>query len=255
LSWCDKLASTPGAGIRLDPHYASSGTILDALSPVLDQLIHGDKQKFSMEKQDAFSVVFRTEDGFLYSVDQTKVSVEFNHTIRPKPVSGGTPTMEMLSRAAPYTKLLPVVSERLLDAALLVSDGKSRKLNRIGIIANTAVAPDELPPGVERFIGYIGRPWKVQQPDAFTMQITVELGRKSGWRDRCIHTLIKTEDPDQLLTLIFDWQRILTADEEISREALSELLDTAQAEALSYFEDLAEGGRFDEDIIRSSVGD
>jgi len=35
MSWCDKLASVPAAGFRLTPHFASSDSILDGLSPIL----------------------------------------------------------------------------------------------------------------------------------------------------------------------------------------------------------------------------
>jgi hypothetical protein len=48
LSWCDKLASTPGAGLKLDYHFVSADALINALSPVLDRMVEGDKPKFTM---------------------------------------------------------------------------------------------------------------------------------------------------------------------------------------------------------------
>jgi hypothetical protein len=242
------LASTAAAGFKLDFHFASGDSILSALSPLLDKMTKGEKQKFQMQRHESFNVLFTTEDGFQYGIDASKVSVTFVHRIKGRPVSGGPPVMEMLSQPTPYTALLPNVFKRAIDAACLLPSQKDRKANRIGIISTTAVAETELPPGIARFISYVGRPWKGAL-DGYDFSITSEVGKATGWSDRCIHSIKKPEDPDELLTIQFDWQRTFSSGLPLRQDALTEAAKVAEKAALKYFEELAEGASFDEEII------
>ena len=252
MSWCDKLASTPSAGFKLDQHFASGDVILHALAPVLDKWVEGDKQLFTVDRNEPFSVAFNTDDGYHYGIDSLKTHVTFIHKMKVKPVSGGPPIMEMLSRPLPFTELLPEVSKRLTEVTLLIPSTKDRTLTRVGIIASTTVAEDEAPPGIARFIRYIGRPWE-GSVDSFSCQIIAEIDKASSWSDRCIHALNKPEDPEELLTLKFDWQRTFTSGRPITSVSLKEVLASAQKASNDYFEGLAEGSRFDEDLIRSGT--
>lgn len=253
MSWCDKLASTASAGFKLDYHYAPGEELLRALSPILDRLVEGDKERFTLERLEPFLIVFNTLDGFRYGAEPSKINVTFNHRIRAKPVSGGPPRMEMLSSPLPYTKLLPTVIEKLVEATLLLPAPNSRAVQRVGIMSITVVAEDEIPPGIVRFVEYVGRPWK-GRVENYNFNITTELRSASAWVDRCIHSLVKSEDPDALITLQFDWQRTFKSGRAIVRDSLEDVLRDAQKSALDYFEDLAEGGRFDEEVIRATAG-
>jgi hypothetical protein len=253
MSWCDKLASTPGVGFGLDTHFVSSAEILSALAPVLDPLATDVGQRFNMEKHDVYSVAFSTFDGFQYLFDQWKCAVIFRHSMKTKVVSGQPPTMEMLSKPLPFTELLPTVSEKLVDAALLLPGPDTRRVKRVGVVSTTTVAEEDLPPGIDRFIKYVGRPWK-SGLHTYQIQLTSDLERRSGSYDRCIHTLTKPEDREQLITVSFDWQRFFESGQPLTKHSLEQMLDRATGSALQYFEDLAEGGRFDESLIRDSVG-
>ena len=252
MSWCNKLASTPSVGLKFDYHFAPSTDILDVLAPILDKLVEGDKTKFVINRQDPFAIEFTTEDGFHYGVDPSRVWIDFQHRLRVKPTSGGPPVAELLSRPAPFSELLPDVSKRLIDASDRIVAISPRKLTRVGVVASTSVADDELPPGMARFIQYIGRPWHgfVEQ---YSFQITADLGKSDDWFDRCTHIVIKSEDPEQLLTLRFDWHRTFVSGRAATHESLKEALDQAAVASMAYFEDLAEGNRFDEELIRSAT--
>ncbi len=188
MSWCDKLASTPAVGFTIDWHFATSSAILQAFSPILDKLVQDNKQMFTVERQEPFIVVFITNDGFQYSIEPSKIAVSFRHRLKVKHTSGGPPTMELLSRPLPFSKLLPNVSKRLIEATLLLPGTKTRTVTRIGIVSTTLVAEDEVPPGVARFIKYIGRPWK-GSVDNFNVQIVADLDKTPKWSDRCVHLL------------------------------------------------------------------
>ena len=253
MSWCDRLASVPAAGFRLDPHFASGDAILNAVSSILDKEYENDKAKFNVTQHQSFDVQWATEDGFHYVVEPTKVSVRFRHRMRARPMSLGPPVMEMLSKPLPYTELLPVVARRLVDTVVLLPGLSTRSVTRMGIMSTTTVADDEVPPGIGRFIEYIGRPWGGALPH-FEFAITAEIGKGGGWTDRCIHTIQRPEDRSELMTVTLDWQRVFTAGHPINSTGLTEMLGEGQRAALRYFEDVGEGKRFDETLIREAAG-
>jgi len=252
VSWCDKLASTPTIGFKLTPHFAPVTTLLDALSPILDRTVKDDAQKFTLEQTTSeFAAGFNTEDGYKYVVDHAKVSVSFNHRIRYKNVSGGPPIMEMLSKPLPFTSLLPQVSEKLIEATLLLPEVKKRTINRVGIVSLTLISIEDMPPGIRRFIAYLGRPWKGALEN-FTVQISANLNKTSEVSEICIHQLVMPEDKDEkLLTIQFDWQRQFSSALQVRETELKRIVADAQKDALNYFEDLAEGSRFDEVLLHS----
>jgi hypothetical protein len=249
-SWCDKLAAVPAVGFMLDPHFASGASIFTALSPILDPLMDGQVQKFTMDKIDAFSAQFTTEDGFQYGVDQNRVHVTFLHRMKAKPVSLGPPIMEMLSDPKPYTQLLPSVARMAIDATTRVPSPKGRKVLRVGVVAQAAVDEDDLPPGIILFLKHLRRPWEAVER-GFAIQITSRLGERAGVIDRCVHTLARVETPGELMNVSFDFQRTYAAGQQIDAKVLDGLFQSAKTAALQYFEELAEGNRFDED---SSAG-
>lgn len=252
MSWCDKLASTPSVGFRLDYQFMSGGAILDAFAPMLAKLADGEKQKFNIERLEASVAAYTTEDGFHYAVEPSKIHVAFRHSLKAKPISGGPPVMEMISRPLPFSELVPEVSEKLIEATSLLPGIKNRKVTRVGIVAATQVANEDLPPGIARFIKYVGRPWK-GRVDAYSFQIVGALGEAPGWTDRCVHTLNRPEDAEQLVTLNFDWQRSFTTGRSTSRDSLEEIVSSAEKASSKYFEELAEGNQFDEDLISSAT--
>lgn len=251
MSWCDKLASTPSVGLRFDTHYSPSSSILAALAPLLDSWIDGDKQRFTVDKNDAFALEVSSEDGFQYGFEPSRLYVEFKHRLKLKAVSGGPPVVEMLSRPRPYTELLPEVSRRVIHSTFLVMPNKSRPIHRIGIVSSTTVAEDEAPPGITRFIKYAARPWQ-GLVDSYSFQVGSQLGKTSEWSDGCMHNILKSEDGEGLITIKFDWQRTFSKAKPATESSLKGALDSAQCVALEYFEDLAEGNRFDADLIKST---
>jgi hypothetical protein len=253
LSWCDKLASVPIVGATLDWHFATGDMLLEAISPVLRKFVESDKQTFKVERSDASSMTVATNAGFQFAANATSVSVGFQHMLRPRPVSGGLPVMEMLSTPRPYTELLSNVIDYLIETTVLMPNIRARQLSRIGIVSTTVVSDDQTPPGVSRFTKYVGRPWK-GAVDYYSFQIVAEIHNAANWSDRCVHSLVKSEsDPDGLLQITLDWQRRFRPGRAVTVETLSDIFRSAETAALGYFEDVAEGGRFDEDIIRTTA--
>jgi hypothetical protein len=237
-------------GLKFDPHYSSSSAVLEALGPLLQRWRDESKERFKILAQDSFSVQLTTDPGFAYGIDPERVWVDFRHSMKAKAVSGGPPVLEMISHPLPFTQLLPEVTRRLTEIIWLLPGANKRTLRRIGVIASTAVDPADVPPGIGLFMKYIARPWENVNLDSFHFQIAGDIGDGAGWKDRCIHFLTKPEDPDQqLLSVKLDWQRTFDTPRPVTAASLNTLLGDAQKDALEYFEDVAQGNRFDEELL------
>lgn len=251
MSWCDKLAATPGIGVKLDKSFAPLAALLEPLTPVISRWVDAktDKPAFSVDTPpDAFSCSLTTYDGYQYVVGPDQLAVEFKYRMRVKPQSAGPPIAEMLSEPLPYTELLPKITERVLELVRLTTTGKPRKLLRIGVITTTLVSMDEAPPGIIRFLNHVSKPWS-GSPEFFNIEVTAKLAKRKGTADfdRCIHVLQRQEGSENdLLTIRLDWQRKFGADKNLSMTSLPELLESAKEDALAYFEDVAQGERFDD---------
>jgi hypothetical protein len=243
------LASTPGIGVKLDKLFVPVSVLLEPLAPLVSTWVEKDKDQvaFSVDQQDVFTCVLTTFDGYQYILGQESFVIEFRHRLRFQPQSAGPPVAELLSKPAPYSELLEASEVRLLEMLRLSTAGQSRRLLRIGVISTTVVAEDEAPPGVTRFLKYAAKPWDAT-PEAFNLNLTVALpkSKETVSGDRCIHSFTKAEDGDGLITIRLDWQRQFDGDKKLSMSTLPDLLKTAKKDAMSYFEDVGEGARFDD---------
>lgn len=253
MSWCDKLASTPSVGIKLNNRFIPCDELLSAISPLLNPLVDSKgKPLFIIDKENDFSIKFTTEDGFSYGIESSRLFVEFRHKMRLKPISGSLPTLEMLSQPKPYTQMLSDISSRLCDVALLVKEIEDRTINRIGIISNTTVAETEAPPGFKKYLEYMTAPWGAGAASDYAINISTEIKSESKWTDSCIHNFNRSNDEDALMSIRLDWYREFNRERKLTNSSYKDIFEVAEKSAMEYFEEIAEGSRFDEEIIRTS---
>jgi len=177
-------------------------------------------------------------------VDQSAIHIAFSHRLKAVPVSGGVPTLEMLSEPQPYTQLLPDIFDRLIEATLLLPNIHARGVTRVGAVSTTMVAEEDLPPGIRRMIEYLGQPWG-QIPEQFSFSGTYVVEEKTDWVDKCMHTISRNFDNSGLLQVVFDWGRNFKKINRANKEYLKKICIDAQRSSLQYLESVAEGTRFD----------
>lgn len=244
-SWCDKLASTPSVGIRFDPYYAPSDQILKSLSPILDRATDGEKPLFTIDSLTPFGLSFNTEEGYKYIVDQNRITIQFNHRVRFKPMTGGPPVMELLSRPMPFSDLLLISIDKLIEANRLARELRTRSIKKIGIVSTTQVDIDEAPPGLHALIAHLASPWKGGFNEC-NIRITTNIASDDLWSDMCHHHLIIPEDRTELITVVLDWQRVYEKHQPSDDRSMRRIFDEGAKSAFEYFEEVAEGMRFDE---------
>ncbi len=93
---------------------------------------------------------------------------------------------------------------------------------------------------------YVGRPWD-GKIEGFNMNLTATIHENDDMRERCIHRIVKPEEEDAMLTIVFDWQRFMKKKAiPVTRRELERACEATQKAALEYFEELAVGNAFDE---------
>jgi hypothetical protein len=247
MSWCDKLAATPTIGLRLDPSYTPSDALLSSIRPLLNEWGQGEKPDFTLDNLEPFSATVQLNNGFAYTVDPSRISIVFQHRMKVRTVSGGLPTVELISSPQPYTELLEEAQHRLLVFSKLLPDSGRRFVRRIGVVVSVNLDEEELPPGIAKMISYLSKPWPGETA-YFNFNLVGNIDVNQRWTDRCVHTAVKQEEPDALVNIKFDWQRTFATEQPYDTANLKKDLDLARKAALAYFEELAEGNRFDEHV-------
>jgi hypothetical protein len=151
----------------------------------------------------------------------------------------------MLSAIRPYSELLPLVCDKLVNAAALLPAANKRLVSRIGVVSRTSVEESNFPPGITRLLEHYGKPW-AGNLDEYNINVAARLNSSPDWVDRCIHLISKPADPANVPTLNFDWQRTFGTARHLNERALADQIASAREAALRYFEELALGSMFDE---------
>ena len=250
MNWCDKLGSTPAMGYQLDWHTLPSDILLNALSPLVDTMVSGDEQKFSIDLKDALKLTFTSHEGFQFGLEPARVFVQFNHRAAFRIGSGGIPNFVLNSKPAPYTELLDEVQRHLLNTMETVNRLKVRRLAGIGVVTSTVVDQHDLPPGIKKLLMHVSKPWEGRL-ETLTFQAQTVVSEDEEFSYRCTHTVIKKLRDDDPIEVIFDYQRVYKKPQEVDASRIRTATDSVKKLALDYFEQLAQGDRFD-DILNDA---
>jgi hypothetical protein len=250
LSWCDKLAAVPSVGFIYDPHFVSGDGIIDAISPLLDRWKVGDKPDFGVSQPEPLKIEVQRNNGFTYSFEPTRTSIAYQHRVKFRNVSGGRPVVELISSPEPYSKLLDAALADIVEIALILPMAKRRSIKTIGIVSSTHADEKDVPPGIRKMIKYMSRPWKAEL-EAYLFTVVADAGSTKDHTDRCIHTLTRPEDEEQIPSFKFDWQRNYSNHVAVEKETLVRELQRTKKAALDYFETLAVGDAFD-DVVKDA---
>jgi hypothetical protein len=244
MSWCDRLGSTPGIGYQLDWHTLPSEILLGALSPFTDKMTSGDEQRFSIETKEPLRLSFTSFEGVQYGLEPTKIYLGFTHRATIKTGVGGIPSLVPSSKIAPYTELLAEMQGYLFDTMMIINKLKQRKLAGIGVVSTTVVSESDLPPGLQKLLAYVSKPWHGAL-QSLTFQAQTVIAESDNYTQKCNHTIVKPAQADEPLQLTFDFQRIFKKNLDVDMQKLRTVTDDVKAHAINYFEQLAQGDLID----------
>jgi len=245
MNWCDKLGSTPAIGYQLDWHTLPSDILLDALSSLVDGMVSGDEQRFTIDLKDALKLTFTSHDGFQFGLEPARIFVEFRHRAAYRIGAGGIPNLVLNSKPSPYTELLDEVQRYLQNTMEIVNRLKVRRLIGIGVVATTVVDEHDVPPGIRKLLTHVSNPWQGKL-ETLTFQAQTIVHEDEEFSHRCTHTVVKKLKNDDPMDVIFDYQRVYKKPPEVDASRLRTATEKVKSVALDYFEQLAQGDRFDD---------
>jgi len=139
-----------------------------------------------------------------------------------------------------YSDILTEVQDRLVKFTSALDLPSQSNLGRIGVVASCRLELTNLPPGISRFITFLGRPWR-ESLDEGRIHLRIPLSNHQRGRDRCHHIVSFNRDSDLgLLELKLDWQRCFEPSIRVDA-SLEKELSTSTANAVSYFETFGRG--------------
>lgn len=242
-SWCDKLASVPTVGFTLDWQLTPGANLLSTVAPFFDAYTSENGPEFEITKYEPLSFVVQTRTGYQFTVDPSKIVVQFQHQMQARSVSGGSPVMEMLSGAGKYTDMLPEMSTKLLELTFKIPGISRRKIRRIGVVSTTLVTIDEAPPGIISYLEKFSEPWGGISKN-FSVRVMGDLEKTAEWTQRCIHNFVQPEESDEPMIVTLDWQRLFIGDRIHGQIPMRKILDECCQNATAYFERLGDGSMF-----------
>jgi len=237
MSWLDRVIAVPTIGVRFRPWFKSVDHYVAALEPMFEEL---EPNGTAEVQGQVASISFNTKRGLSGKVDSEDIIVNFSYRPVVKENPGAVPFLDYRGPVERYTELLENVEELMgtVCRALLKAP---RQVMRIGVVAEARLDRRSPPPGVDKFVAHLGRPWQNGLSE-YNANVSAVLDRGDGAFTRCHHTTVFQEaQENDVLQLKLDWQRVFEPKREYEAERLIQEVAAARASALDYFESFGRG--------------
>lgn len=242
LTWLDRTLAAPTIGLLLEPHLVHSGEYAKALMPSLQKWA-SELPKLEVVSANPFSFQATHGPGFQYRFDHENLVAQFSYRAEMKDTPGGAPIVHLPGGVRPYSDL---IAEMLVEVGglilLLQQAGIRQRVRRIGIVADVRLNGTALPPGVERYVAHLTRPWGGRLQKCQT-DLLATVAEAPAHVDRCHHRYDATVDRGDDVRLTLDWQRFYGESVSLphGKEKLASYLAEAAKDASNYFSRFAEG--------------
>ncbi|GEM_PF-2595547 len=232
--WLDGIRAFPTIGILTGQSFETPTSIIARLKPVLNkwQAEHG---RLSLDF-DENKIKVQRDDGINISLSSNNVLVGWRYLTETRDKGGShLPELLMKTKVRPYQSLLEDVQVALREVLVELYKDGSRKIHRVGIVAEGGLDRDSLPPGIETYISFLGSIWGRSSVD-LNGYITAILDEGDGFSDRCHHYMEKVSSDDDAITIKLDWQRVMDIPKSPSVGRLMDQVQECAFVASNYFD-------------------
>ncbi len=242
MNWLDLALSAPTIGIVCEPRLQFPHEMLDDLRPALEKWKKDHSNLLFYNPAPTALIQIKVGDGFVCDLLGNGFNTTFKYETKVVDTPAALPTLttpdvlkfsDLLTRAI---ELTATIFERLKAPPVLVT--------RIGIVADCRLDEKDLPPGIERFLSYLGAPWGAK-PSILSGTMTFDLPKHEKWTRRCHHMVDRevVERPGDL-RIRLDWQMSLEkgSSHRVAEGAAKSFVEDAAGHANAYFEKFAAGG-------------
>ncbi|MBI3271501.1 MAG: hypothetical protein HYZ53_21100 [Planctomycetes bacterium] len=241
-TWLDQVTAVPTIGLLTEVGFLSTQEYVSILRPTLEKFCAAAKS-YAIDSPGPMNLLVRTSDGFNYKFDETNVVVDFkalSSEARPmgsSPSSGSAPP----SPSLPFSNLLDMCIERILQLWEPLAKIRPRRLQRIGLMATGVFDPGPPAPGVAAFVGHLEHPWPLGSRKLAANVLAI-LEDEVGVRTQCHHMIqMNKSEEGATLALQLDWQRVWTVPREAASGQMASLLGECKTAAIDYFERFGRG--------------
>lgn len=244
MSWLDSVVAVPliGAEIHLPLKIAANkgqhfAPFLDYFSSKAETKTRDQEKVLVVRDEFGRDTLKVKSSGYYIDLADERLASGFNYEV-PVVKKGGFPSW-VIPEMQPFTKLLEVFMQNLIEAAKSL-DKQGAMLGFIGFVAFAEMDPEVLPPGVERFLQYLGDPWDGIL-ELQVERLTCKLSEDDFSTCRCHHALkfSKAKPEDGLLRI--DWQQVLKEKIPFAVRDLIPKLEEYKKAFLEYCERFGEG--------------
>lgn len=246
MIWMDNLFAVPAIGIRMNPNFNEVFEFQKRFGGFFEYLIHQEKygvDQIKIESQEiwGYSVTVR-KTGFLFVLTPRGIVSQFLYEVSKKEQPGGLPKFE-LPEPMLYSQALEKVRKYIEIIFGFMKDLKGFQYDRIGVVASVGSDKDSLPPGILRWLEYLGKPLGNVTKSEASFLAKFQDSKENEFYDQC-HHLIRFDDsaPEIGYRIVLDWQRMFDKPKVISdtRDLVTNL-NSAKEEAIKYFQKFGEG--------------
>ncbi len=241
MNWLDGVMAVPTIGIRLDPNYKEMSDFRQHLESFIEQ-IRKEYGKINIKSSQIWGYSVETiEEGFQFDLTQNNLIITYAYPINQIPQPGKLPKL-LLPKIYTFSELFEKILGYFKDISNKLDRLNDFEFNRIGIVARVGLEMDSLPPGVEKWIDFLGRPWgaKIMRSES---KLSVTLKEEKMFYERCHHGLtFDQEDMDKNgINLNLDWQRVFKKPLPMNPRELISQLTECKDNAFEYFQRYGEG--------------
>lgn len=229
--WLEKVRAVPTIGARSRTTFESAATILPRLRSLLAKWDSLGGLKISFE--DNFKLKVERPDGLQLQVTHDNVVCKFYYLTQLLEKGTADPALKAARAYTPYRDLLKLVSEAFLEVVNELNKGGNREIVRIGVVAEGAVDPSDLPPGFSAYFEYISRIWNGGDLE-MRGDIISTLSDTDEYSDKCHHNITYSRTSDTL-PFILDWQRYFKSPVTSAINKLTSTMEPITGASLDYF--------------------
>jgi hypothetical protein len=243
MSWLNSTLAVPTVGVEITPQCSIFLNYKDLLASFFQEILD-DTGQISFGDANLSEMTVTAGNGLIYILRPDNISVSCKYMSIREKKPGQLPSQKSLQLQS-YTDLL---STTFSSFKKLINTLKSQRLQlvRFGIVAEANLDYQSLPPGVVDLINYFGKPWKTSLLKA-KVQLMPIIYEDKLVQTRCHYHfeydfLVNKDNVETML----DWQIVMKKPLEVNAVLIEKQFTSWVADAINYFELVAEGGHFDE---------
>lgn len=242
MIWLDGVFAVPVIGIRLKPNFREFTAYENCFYLFVDYLHERKEYDLAItETPNSFGhSVLLKKSGFTFQINLTNIVVGFTYEIGEEKHPGGLPSF-VVPGLKTYTEVIKNILDYLEIILNLTKDLKKFKYDRIGIVADANLNKESFPPGLNKWISHLGKPWEEQLVKTEAL-VLAKLLEEETYFDQCHHHLkFNEENQESGFELKLDWQRNFKEPPPLDSKKTLEQVVSCKDAAIEYFGRFGEG--------------